>query len=129
MSKAGQPISIDDAECAGGCEEHHLYCKCNPNKQITEIECTFETHFSFRTDDLDVDWSKVVDWYVKKSHLHYELEDGTRGEEYLGNATDAYDNVDLDRPTNTMICVPRKDGIGEMWINRKELPEGEDNGQ
>ncbi len=28
MSKAGQPISIDDAECAGGCEEHYLYCKC-----------------------------------------------------------------------------------------------------
>mgnify|MGYP003124184208 FL=1 len=28
MSKAGQPISIDDAECAGGCQEHYLYFKC-----------------------------------------------------------------------------------------------------
>jgi len=23
-----QPISEDDAECSGGCEEHHLYCEC-----------------------------------------------------------------------------------------------------
>ena len=23
-----QPISEDDAECSGGCEEHYLYCEC-----------------------------------------------------------------------------------------------------
>ncbi len=28
LNKAGEPISIDDAECAGGCEEHYLFCKC-----------------------------------------------------------------------------------------------------
>ena len=27
MGKHG-PVSEDDAECAGGCEEHYLYCQC-----------------------------------------------------------------------------------------------------
>ena len=26
--KAGEPKSEADAECAGGCEEHYLYCEC-----------------------------------------------------------------------------------------------------
>tara|TARA_Y100001937_G_C6858170_1_gene215150 strand:+ start:9 stop:263 length:255 start_codon:yes stop_codon:yes gene_type:complete len=39
MSKAGEPISIDDAECAGGCEEHYLYCKCE-GRRMTNENCT-----------------------------------------------------------------------------------------
>jgi len=29
---SGTPISEDDAECAGGCEEHYLYCNCEPTE-------------------------------------------------------------------------------------------------
>lgn len=70
---------------------------------ITEIECTYTTHFSFKTEDLEVDWSKVVDWNIKYATLHYTLDDGTEGEEYLSEASNAYDNVDMQCPEKIMV--------------------------
>lgn len=72
---------------------------------ITEIECTYTTHFCFKTEDLEVDWSKVVDWHIKYCTLHYTLDDGTEGNEYLSDSPVLFDNIDTKYPVKTMVCI------------------------
>ena len=83
---------------------------------ITEIECVYEGHFSFSVSDLDVDWSRVQEWYIKYGTLRYILDDGTEGEENL-NIEDVYDNLDMKWPVRTMVCY---NGI---WISEEEYYE------
>jgi hypothetical protein len=80
---------------------------------ITEIECVYEGHFSFKVEDLDVEWSRVVDWNVKYGTLHYTLDDGTDGELDVG-AEQAYDNLDTKWPARTMVCY------NGVWMTRQE---------
>lgn len=84
---------------------------------ITEIECTYTTHFCFNISDLKVDWSKVVDWHIKYCTLHYTLDDGTEGNEYLSDSTQLYDNVDTKWPEKILINV---DG---RWVEKGEEEE------
>lgn len=83
------------------------------NKKITEIECTYTTHFSFKTSDLEVDWSRVVDWHIKYCTLYYTLDDGTEDEEYLTQSDDLTDNIDTKYPEKIMICVDDK-----LWAEK-----------
>ena len=83
---------------------------------ITEIECTYEAHFSFRTDDLDVEWERVIEWYIKYGNLFYTLDDGTEGEEALC-VENAYDNLDVKWPSKIMVC---RNG---HWVNKGEEEE------
>lgn len=85
---------------------------------ITEIECTYTTHFSFKTKDLEVDWSKVVDWDIKYGFLRYTLDDGTEGEEYLVESSDAVHNIDIKWPEKTMVCIDDK-----HWVKKGEEEE------
>ena len=85
---------------------------------ITEIECTYTTHFSFDTGDLEVDWSRVVDWEIKYCTLHYTLDDGTEGEEYLTQSSDLSDNTDTKWPEKIMVCID-----GKHWVKQGEEEE------
>ena len=85
------------------------------NKKIEEIECTYTTHFSFKTSDLEVDWSKVQYWEVKYATLRYILDDGTEGEEFLPDSIDTAYNIDLKWPSVTMVFI---DG---NWVNENEV--------
>ena len=84
---------------------------------ITEIECTYTTHFSFNTEDLEVDWLRVVDWSIKYGTLFYTLDDGTEGEEYLSESSNVADNVDSKYPEKIMICVNGR------WIEKGDEEE------
>ena len=84
---------------------------------ITEIECTYTAHFSFKTENLEVDWSRVVDWHIKYGNLCYTLDDGTTGEEYLAEAASTLDNLDFKWPEKIMVCI---DG---RWVEQGEEEE------
>jgi hypothetical protein len=83
---------------------------------ITEIECVYEAHFSFKVSDLEVDWNRVTWWSIKYGTLHYVLDDGTEGEEYL-YVEEAYDNLDTKWPVRTMVCY---NGI---WMSEEDYNE------
>jgi hypothetical protein len=84
-------------------------------KKIEEIECTYTTHFSFKTSELEVDWSKVWYWEVKYGYLRYILDDGTEGEEYLVESSDTVHNIAMKWPSATMVLI---DG---NWVNENEV--------
>ena len=84
---------------------------------ITEIECSYTTHFSFETADLEVDWSRVVDWHIKYCTLHYTLDDGTEGEEYLTQSSDTVHNITTKWPEQIMVRVNGR------WVEKGEEEE------
>ena len=102
----------------------------NKYTDIEEIECTYTTHFSVRIDELEnahlFREGKVKEFWIKHAHLRITTTDGEEIEEYLSEASMAYDNIDLKWPHAIMLCV-QDEWMEEKEYDNKFVTGGEEN--